>query len=245
MDNRTTPVRESSRTFVIGDIHGNYKALTQCLELSKLDYEKDELIVLGDIVDGYPEAPQCIEKLCQIKNLIVIIGNHDQWCIDWLKFGKRPNIWVDQGGQATIDAYLQEAEKTDDTSLMTTHREFWKKAHYYYVDDKDRLFVHGGIPQDIMYKAICDYDVIDLMWDRDLAEAIIERRLKKNFQGNNFKEIYIGHTAKDGPPLNMRNVWLLDTGAGFSGVATIMDVDTKKYWQSRTGPKLYPGYNHR
>ena len=27
------------KTFVIGDIHGGYKALVQCLERSKFDYE--------------------------------------------------------------------------------------------------------------------------------------------------------------------------------------------------------------
>ena len=37
------------KTFVIGDIHGAYKALLQCFERSGFDYEKDHLIVLGDV----------------------------------------------------------------------------------------------------------------------------------------------------------------------------------------------------
>lgn len=43
------------RTLVMGDIHGGYKALMQCLERSKFDYEKDTLIQLGDICDGWSD----------------------------------------------------------------------------------------------------------------------------------------------------------------------------------------------
>ena len=45
-----------ARTFVIGDIHGSYTALMQCLALSDFDYQHDELIALGDVCDGWPET---------------------------------------------------------------------------------------------------------------------------------------------------------------------------------------------
>jgi serine/threonine protein phosphatase 1 len=47
------------RAFVIGDLHGAYKALEQCLDRSGFDYENDVLIQLGDIADGYPEVYEC------------------------------------------------------------------------------------------------------------------------------------------------------------------------------------------
>ena len=40
------------RTFVMGDIHGAYNALLQCLKRSGFDYENDQLIQLGDVADG-------------------------------------------------------------------------------------------------------------------------------------------------------------------------------------------------
>jgi len=45
------------RTLVIGDIHGAYKALVQCLERSGFDKEKDTLITIGDVCDGWHETP--------------------------------------------------------------------------------------------------------------------------------------------------------------------------------------------
>jgi len=51
------------KTFVIGDIHGAYQALLQCLELSKFDANKDRLICLGDVCDRNKGVKDCIDKL--------------------------------------------------------------------------------------------------------------------------------------------------------------------------------------
>ena len=59
-----------SKRFVLGDIHGNYKALHQCFKKSKFNKETDDLIVLGDICDGFPYVKQCVEELLEVKNLV-------------------------------------------------------------------------------------------------------------------------------------------------------------------------------
>lgn len=50
------------KTFVIGDIHGAYDALLQCLERSEFDYESDRLICLGDICDRRPHVKECVDE---------------------------------------------------------------------------------------------------------------------------------------------------------------------------------------
>ena len=74
-------------TFVIGDIHGSYRALLQCLEKSRFNYQNDTLICLGDVADGWPETSQAIEELLRIENLIYVMGNHDFWAVDWMETG--------------------------------------------------------------------------------------------------------------------------------------------------------------
>ena len=58
-----------------------------------------------------------------------------------------------------------------------------------------------------------------------------------------YKEIFIGHTPVTRidrtTPVQMANVWNVDTGAAFKGPLTIMDVDTKEFWQSDPLNKLY------
>ena len=38
----------------------------------------------------------------------------------------------------------------------------------------------------------------------------------------------------------MANVWNVDTGAAFKGSLTIMDVDSKQFWQSEPLPQFIP-----
>jgi serine/threonine protein phosphatase 1 len=58
-----------------------------------------------------------------------------------------------------------------------------------------------------------------------------------------YDEIYIGHTpvTRIGKtePVQMACVWNIDTGAAFKGPLTILDVDTKEFWQSEPLSTLY------
>ena len=81
------------KRYVIGDIHGNYKALVQVLENSLFNYEEDMLIVIGDVVDGYNCSYQVVEELLKIKNLVFIIGNHDVWWMNHMKNGWAEEVW--------------------------------------------------------------------------------------------------------------------------------------------------------
>lgn len=220
-----------NRTLAIGDIHGSNKALLQCLERSKFDYDNDTLIVLGDVVDGWSETPQAIETLLSIKNLIYVIGNHDSWADEWLRFGHSQLNWTMQGGQATIDAYLKNGD------LLVKHRNFFLKGGYKYIDSQNRLFVHGGILKGV---DIDDHTRGDLMWDRSL----VERSMQKLFKGDNrFTEIYVGHTSIwsiSHEPIIKGNVIMLDTGGGWEGKLSIMDINTKEFWQSDKVSELHP-----
>lgn len=246
------------RTFVVGDIHGAYRALKQCLERSGFNYEEDELISLGDICDGWKEVRQTVDELLKIKNLILILGNHDQWAIDWWD-GRWPgDIWTSQGGINTMASY-----GNDIANVPQSHREFFKNSRYWHWDQKDRVFVHGGFDPE---KPIEGQPKADYLWDRKLVERACMRKnqnLDRNF--TKFNEVYVGHTStpyinhkffmkkswkeifqdeEAMKPVHACEVWMLDTGAGYEGKLTIMDIDTKEYWQSDRVADLYPGDPH-
>jgi serine/threonine protein phosphatase 1 len=223
------------RILCIGDIHGGYKSMMQCLERSQFDYTNDTLICLGDVADGWPETPQCIEELLKIKNLIYIIGNHDIWVANWFKYGNQPLIWTSQGGVATINAYKKSLK------LEERHSRFFDKAKPYHIDGKNRLFVHGGYNPN---KPIENQIWSDLYWDRNLFyEAIAIETIHKQYH-----EIYIGHTTTwniSKIPLNLGNVWMLDQGGGYEGELSIINVDTHEFWQSDKVDTLYPNHFSR
>ena len=223
-----------SRTFVIGDIHGAYRALRQCIERSGLE-DNDHLICLGDVSDGWPETRECIDYLLQQKNLTYLLGNHDLWTYEWMVSGKAESMWLNQGGDATVKSY------TD--GVPSAHIDFFKKALPYFVDN-NRLFVHAGIdPRQPLDKQ----DLNIFLWDRTLVHQALELYAKKDKKRlTSFDEVYVGHTPillKH--PIESGGIWLMDTGAGWSGVLSIMNVETKEVFISDPVPGLYPGVQGR
>jgi len=229
------------RTFVIGDIHGAYEALLQCLQRASFDYNEDTLIVLGDICDGWPQTKEVVAELLKIKNRIQILGNHDEWLLDFFKTGATPIIWTSQGGQATLASYAGGGGVPDE------HVRLLEAAKCAHLDDKNRLFVHGGVdPNQI---DVSKQHPNTCMWDRDLLYNAMRSRSrgdKKKY--GPWYEIYVGHTSiyfkGYSVPTKFCNVWAMDTGAGWEGKLSIMDLCTKEYYQSDIVSSLYPDSVH-
>jgi len=228
------------RTFVLGDIHGGFKGLLQCLQGVNFDYENDKLISLGDVCDGWSEVAEAIEELLKVKNLIYIRGNHDEWGLKGLT--KNPDFfrgmwsdasnWYAHGGKATEDCYVRRPD------LLEKHIQFLKDSHVYHIDEKNRLFVHAGIMPGVSMK---NTPVDICLWDRNFW---YNQYAGRN-DGKDYFEVYIGHTPTINfkgirEPINRRNTWNMDTGAAFTGKMSIMNIDTKEIFQSEELRKLYP-----
>lgn len=239
------------RTLVIGDIHGGLKALVQLLERAKVT-PKDRLIFLGDYVDGWSDAANTISYLLQLsqqQECIFIKGNHDAWCQDYLKTGILNKTWLAHGGALTMAAYqkLSEADKK-------AHLKFMEQMPLYHINDQNKLFIHAGFTA--MKGPAQEFHQSNYNWDRTLWEMALtmDKRIKKSSalypkRLKLFKEIYIGHTPtlfyNRKTPMNAINVWNIDTGAAFTGKLSLLDIDSKQYWQSDALPQLYPGEKGR
>jgi serine/threonine protein phosphatase 1 len=234
------------RTFVIGDIHGAHKALVQCLERCGIDRENDRLITLGDICDGWPEVRQCVDELLTIKNRIDVLGNHDEWLRRWLTTGRHPDNWT-QGGNGTICSYDTRGDYwPNPEDVPASHWKFFMHQRLYYADKENRCFVHGGFDRTLLLEDQAHETPMTLYWDRNLWDDAKEFKSEGVLDtADGFAEIFIGHTAvREAKPLYFSGVWNLDTGAGWKGKLTIMDVDTHEYWQSDLVPSLYPDERH-
>ncbi|WP_426667073.1 metallophosphoesterase [Mucilaginibacter sp. McL0603] len=245
------------RTFVMGDIHGAFRALIQCLERSGFDYENDQLIPLGDIVDGYPQVYECVEELLKIKHLTALKGNHDDWFDEFIKSDLHPYFW-NHGGKGTLISYLEHAGKSgrffakgsgyktalESRDIPERHKLFFSGLKPYHIDQHNRCFIHAGFNRKLPFH---EQKTTDYYWDRNLWRQALEHAENGEpfTMMTVFKEIYIGHTQtthwETDQPLRAFNIHNLDTGAGGAGRLTIMDVETKAYWQSDLTSDLYPG----
>jgi serine/threonine protein phosphatase 1 len=242
------------KTFVIGDIHGGLKALFQVLERAKVS-KNDTLIFLGDFVDGWSESPAVLDFLIALEkthNCIFIKGNHDDLLLKWLckdNEGFDERMWFNHGGEASALSY-----QNIENSTKEKHIQFLLSLQDYHLDDENRLFIHAGFTNVRGVKH--EFFTRLFYWDRTLWETALamDNQLSKDAltypnRLKLYKEIYIGHTPvtkiDETIPINKACVWNVDTGAAFQGKLTIMDVDTKEFWQSDNLPDLYPNEKGR
>jgi serine/threonine protein phosphatase 1 len=244
------------RTFIIGDIHGGYKALVQVLERAGFDYENDKLISVGDVADGWSETAEALEHLItKVKNLVYVKGNHDEWTQRFLKLTLQTGPsdynynWWRQGGKETYNSYLNHPE------LVDKHIKFFEDALLYYVDEKNRIFMHAGFDPNTPLDKQFHMDVgqadkgenATFYWDRQFWRHMVSRDKIANQQDVwvKWNEIYIGHTPigreyDHMKPVNLGNVWNMDTGAGYDGSISMMNLETKEIFQSDPVYRLYP-----
>jgi serine/threonine protein phosphatase 1 len=234
-----------NRTLVIGDIHGGLRALHQIIERANVT-KNDTLIFLGDYVDGWSESPQTLDYLINLgkkQNCIFIRGNHDQLLLEWLQTGNYSQEWFDHGGESSILAY-----STLDIETKEKHIEFLKNLKDYHHDEQNRLFVHAGFTN--LNGINFEYFPKLFYWDRTLWEMalVLDENIPKdsNLYPRRlllYDEIYVGHTPVtrigETIPIQKACIWNVDTGAAFKGFLSIMDIDTKEFWQSEPLNELY------
>lgn len=239
------------KTFVIGDIHGGLRALIQVLKKATVS-KADTLIFLGDYVDGWSESAQVLEYVMQLSKkqcCMFIKGNHDLWCEEWLQTGDADLTWLYYGGEETVKSFEHVSETNKKKLLL-----FLQQMPYFYIDENNNLFIHAGFASSKGPQKEFEDEYIN--WDRSLWESALaaDKKVKKTSlffprRLKLFKEIYIGHTPTlyfdSTEPMNACNVWNIDTGAAFTGRLSIMNINTKEFWQSDPLQQLYPGEEGR
>lgn len=234
------------RTLVVGDIHGGFRGLEQVLKRAKVTTQ-DKMIFLGDYVDGWSESAQVIAFLIELSKTnkcIFTRGNHDLWCQLWLNKGASNPTWEMHGGKETISSYIKTGHV-----INKAHKQFFTELKKFYVDEQNRVFLHAGYTSKNGIGNEDDettYYFDRSLWNKAMSvhkkvlknKKPLPRRLRPH------KEIYIGHTPTlnfdEEIPMNACNVWNIDTGAAFTGKLTVMDIDTKEFWQSDPLKDLYP-----
>jgi len=233
------------RTLVIGDIHSGKRALEQALNRVNL-HPDDHLIFLGDYVDAWSEAAETVNFLITLRSnqkCTFLRGNHDDLCLNYLTKAEAPEMWLLHGGQQTKDSYDAQPK-----AIVEQHISFLSTLEDYHIDDSNmHLFLHAGYTN--LRGVEHEYFSKMYYWDRTLWELaqVVEESAADDLPPRlkNYSEIFIGHTPVSKKqlvtPKRAANVWNIDTGAAFKGAVSVLDVESKQFWQSDPVEILYPG----
>jgi serine/threonine protein phosphatase 1 len=229
------------RTLVVGDTHGAYQALRQALTAAAYDPAADQLVVLGDTLDGWSEAPAILDYYLSIQaaghNLVYVLGNHDVAFLNWFDDDCGEHPLARYGGAVTTFVYAT-ARLPD----LGRHYEWLTAQLPYYIDEANRCYVHAGWNTAYAFLDPSQLAQQEYWWNRSFWQGV----WAGHDLGQQFTDVFIGHTPTlnfepyADKPLTRHNVHNLDTGAAFSGRVTVMDAETKEFWQSQKCQDLYP-----
>ena len=240
------------KTYVVGDIHGSYKALLQAIERSPFDKDKDRLITIGDYLDGgwHIEIIPVIKYLNELPNWVGLIGNHDSWMYDAIHNSAMTanKGWLIHGAKQTLQTLDIQYVIFDELIYLRSHppkivEDFLDSLSLYFIDDEDNVFLHGGWnrPEQRLEdsETVTSNQLHQLYWDREFWKGAGDR---EEFPHN---KVFIGHTSATTNPEKRGNIWNLDSAATHGGPVTIMDVETEEYWQSDPVSELYDNFTLR
>src|SRR5215203_1312231 len=152
-----------ARTFAVGDIHGCNRSFQKLL-LEKMRIRKsDQVYCLGDYIDRGPDSKGVLDFIVDLKksgyHLHLIRGNHEQMMLDAMNDEMMWQMWMRNGGDATIKSFGVPMLEDIDTSYfsMMDQMEF-------YINTTNCIFVHAGLN---FRKANYFEDINSMLWMRD------------------------------------------------------------------------------
>jgi serine/threonine protein phosphatase 1 len=249
----------TTRTFAIGDIHGDLEQLLGLLNRIGPLGRTDKLVFLGDYVDRGPKSREVIEfvrfELPRTGAKVVCLrGNHeDAWLrvIDegWDGFVLPPG----NGCLAALRSFTG-GPQPDLTDQPTTDLEWeqlltgsfypdeivdWMRSLPLWHEDDDAIYVHAGLPKAngrFLHPSEVENPAV-MLWTRTME-------FFKEYRG---KTAIVGHTVTSllppelscFNPENPENLWAgeqviaIDTGCGKGGFLTAIELPELFVWESR------------
>jgi len=250
-----------TRTFAIGDIHGDLAQLKIILgKLPRLTAE-DTVVFLGDYLDRGLDSAGVVALLRAFPSqtearVVCLRGNHED---GWLRAmnGKWPQFVMPPGNGClqTMESFLGRnvsppgtGFESEDFNVLFSGSFFppdvvdWMGELPYWYEDEHGIYVHAGLPE-VDGRFIHPSEVGDgpqrtaLMWMRD----------KKFFRDYRGKLVVFGHTATNDLPPELStytpedpdDFWAgpaavgLDTGCGKGGFLTALELPANRVYESR------------
>lgn len=232
-------------TYVISDVHGNYKGYMKILELINFSVE-DTLYVNGDVIDRGMGGVKILHHMMMQPNIYPILGNHEYAAATCLRFLMKEiteesigdideetikNLmeWQNIGGQCTMDAFhkLSRKEKQDIVDYLDEFSLYEEVT----VNENQFVIVHAGLTNFAQDRPLDDYEMYELIFKAPYYDTVY------------FSDKYLvtGHLPTKAIEGNKRpnkiymnnNHIAIDCGSGYDGCVGCICLDTFEEFYSK------------
>jgi calcineurin-like phosphoesterase family protein len=202
----------SSRTIVVGDIHGCYDELMALTEKVELQ-EDDRVISVGDLITKGPKSREVLELFISDKRFTSVIGNHD------LTLRRRWN------GE---DIEFKKAQKKTNKELKAHRDTFlnYLNSLPFLIELENHLVVHAGIRPQVALHSQTTGDLTRMRTlgpDRESDEGTPWYLV---YQGE--KTVLFGHWPAPEPRRGPKAIGL-DTGCVYGHNLTAYIIETDEF----------------
>lgn len=170
-----------AKTYVMADIHGEYRKFLKMLDLIEFS-DEDLLFILGDMIDRGPEPIELLKDLSMRHNIVCLLGNHEYMALKTLKQidveiteeNWRSQLtmevmqgfydWMRNGGEVTLNQYRKLDQEEKDGI-----KEFLEDLELYEVVRKGEetyVLVHAGFMNFSSDRPLDDYTAVELVFER-------------------------------------------------------------------------------
>ena len=230
-------ISDGRRIYAIGDIHGRDDLLGELHQRILGDAEGAghlgmTVVYLGDYIDRGPGSRRVIDLLLRGPPpgfaAIHLLGNHEAMLLDFLEDPSGGQIWLYNGGDATLESYevdpnvprgrggYARVQEQARAAIPAAHLAFLRALDLTYREG-DYFFCHAGVRPDV---ALGEQAARDLLWIRDEfldCDAALD------------KIVVHGHSISDEVAFGPYRIGV-DTGAWFSGhlSALVLEGDQRR-----------------
>lgn len=232
------------RTFVVGDVHGQFLALKNLLNKLPINWQEDEVVFLGDLVDRGPESREVIEFVMQLykekpHQVRLLKGNHEEMLIEGYDNKEDFSHWLSNGGDTTYASYCKNKKIDWETFINEFPVEVYEylKSRPISYENEHAVYVHAGFRQDT-----------DGQWRADTPLIALWYRSKDFFRKYRGKTVVVGHTptnkirmmlhedltpVQDMTAWSRNNIIAIDCGAGHDGRLCAVELPSGNFFYER------------
>lgn len=168
-------------TYVMSDLHGDYKKYTKMLDLIEFS-DEDTLYILGDIVDRGAEPMKILYDMSMRPNVIPLMGNHEHMAEDILRMTnveiteetietnwnedivRAVQEWYENGGYTTSKDFHRLTQ--DDREYILDYLQDFSFYEEITVGENTFVLVHAGLPDFSPEKPLDEYPALLMLYTK-------------------------------------------------------------------------------